>query len=132
MEAKGGSSVSTSPSGSSVDKSTGQQPDVENSLGGVYAPIIREHWWQGNDPPPKAPDDWSMGRELHIIRGWENQGYQREDLVGALSLYEDSPATLAIAQKNGNRFILNDLLEQHRKARELEDMRVNVTLLEAA
>jgi hypothetical protein len=122
-EANRGSSVSTS---TSLSKKDGASPDVGENLKSVYGDLIRAHWWQGDSPPPKAPDGWELSRDLNIVGGWETQGYQREDLVGALLLYEGEPATLAIAQRSGNRFILNDLIEAFRKRRELEDMRVSI------
>jgi hypothetical protein len=122
-EANRGSSVSTSVSVSIKD---GASPDLGDSLGSVYADLIRKHWWQGDSPPPKAPDQWRIERDLNIVGSWERQGYRREEIVGALALYDGEPATLATAQRNGNRFILNDLIEAYRKRREIEEMRVSI------
>lgn len=54
------------------DKSSGAgAPVQDDSVGDVFAPLIRQHCWLGSDPPPKTVENnpgWHMGRELTIAR----------------------------------------------------------------
>lgn len=50
---------------------SGGEPPKDDSIGEVFAPLIRQHCWLGNDPPPKTVENnpgWHMGRELTIAR----------------------------------------------------------------
>lgn len=52
------------------------------------APLIREHLWLGNvPPPPPHPSDkpWSMARDLHIWQHLVDAGYTPELLNGAIT-----------------------------------------------
>src|SRR5690606_441886 len=67
---------------------SGGEPIVEKlegkALNAVVAPLVREHLWLGNQPPPRllAKDPgWNMGREISVFRQLANDYGQAEMLA---------------------------------------------------
>lgn len=104
-------SDSSDGAGSDVENSSEEETEAPDSTnpGEVYAPLIRDHLWQSNDPPANAPDErWHMGREIHVAKRLESQGHDRDELCGAIQMYRGPPITLAVWYKRGNRGGLNE------------------------
>lgn len=92
---------------SSVDKSTGASPVVENSknensdeLRGEFALIVRKHLWQSKDAPSSA---WTMGREFNIRDMLIERGESPETINGVYSRYRGPPATGKIYYAKNSR-----------------------------
>lgn len=54
-----------------IPPSTDSQPeDPAAAMRAIVAPLIRQHFWQGDAPPPNStrrPGGWNMGRELNVL-----------------------------------------------------------------
>lgn len=61
--------------------------DTKQAMGDAAA-LIREHLWQGREPPraPDHPRKWTMGRELSIWKRLVSAGWSPEELNGAISV----------------------------------------------
>lgn len=120
-EAKRGSASATASATAlpTVDKSTGASPDVENSVGDVFAPLVRGHLWQSKNPPDSAPNGWNMGRELNVVKHLLRE-FDSELLADAFTRYRGDPISSVVWWKKGNRGGLNTLIGEARKSWEAE------------
>lgn len=89
------------------------------------APLIREHWWQGNSPPPGTHDrkPWTLGREINLAWSWVEEGTADEATVlaflerGRLLLrMRDGPASIKWLNKRVHRHRLYEVLDEVRKS----------------
>lgn len=89
------------------------------------APLIREHWWQGNSPPPGTHDQkpWTLGREINLAWSWVEEGTADEATVlaflerGRLLLrMRDGPASIKWLNKRVYRHRLYEVLDEVRKS----------------
>ena len=61
--------TSTKSSAARVENSpVGEEADPAAEMRAFFAPLVREKLWRGKKPPPKAPPDWNLGRDLSIVR----------------------------------------------------------------
>lgn len=105
---------------SSLRSSDGQSPDVDNSEnvdnpGAVWAPLIREHMWQGDEKPKHSPDGWNMSRAINCAKCLASE-VGAEELAGAIRMYRGPPCSLAAWYKRGNRGTLNELIGKWRRS----------------
>ncbi len=96
-----------------------------------FVDIICDRWWQG-EPPPGL----NIGRELSVIKTWLRQGWDREELLGGLAMYDGPPLTLLALNKRGNRGQLHELVGRWRKGQVVPKQktdfeRLQITLPEA-
>lgn len=73
-----------------------------------------------------CPKGWHIGRELSIVKALERQGWEREELLGALSLYEGRPTSLAVIYARGRRGMLNQLAGECRKRADISAQRIQI------
>ncbi len=111
-----------------IPPSTLTMPDQLNPMA-PFVEAIQERWWQGPSPPIA---NHTMAKDLSIVKAWLRQRYDREELIGALNLYDGPPATLRLTYAAGQRHLLTRLIGQFRIKREISENRVCSVLADMA
>ena len=86
-------------------------------------------WWQSDTPPIPRHD---IGSDLSVVNTWLRQGFRREDLLGALGMYQGPPVTLLVTHKRGNRNLISRLMGEWRKRQDLQGCKVGAVLRQMA
>jgi hypothetical protein len=91
----------------------------------TLAPLIRDHLWLGDDPPPNVlltDPDWDMGRELHTAkRLMKRAKISLDEMAGAIPLtrevmeFDDEPLTMRIFNVPGRLDRIHDCVHVWRK-----------------
>lgn len=94
-----------------------------------FVDVIRSKWWQSDTPPLEGHP---IGRDLSVVKAWLRQGYHREDLLGALGMYQGPPVTLLVTHKRGQRGLLSELMGKWRSRQEIVRCEISSILREMA
>lgn len=90
-----------------------------------FVDVIRDVWWQAPNPPIPGHH---VGKDLSVVKTLLRQGWDRDELLGAMSLYRGNPATLLITYARGNRHILNVLAGEWRRREDTRDTHIGAIL----
>ena len=82
-----------------------------------FVDVIKEHWWQGTAAPIASHH---VGKDLSVVKALLRQGWDREELLGALGEYTGPPATLLVIYSRGRRNIINELAGRWRKKQQID------------
>lgn len=96
---------------------------------GDFVDAIREFWWQSETPPIPGH---RIGKDLSVVKTWLRQGYERDELLGALRLYEGNPVTLLVTHARGQRHLISRLVGEFKKTRAIRDSKVGSVLQKMA
>jgi len=110
-----------------VDNSGGVM-DKDNPMAD-FVDVIHERWWQSKVSPLPGHH---IGKDLSVVKTWLKQGWDREELLGGMKLYQGSPVTLLVTYKRGNRNIINELVGRFKKAEEMKGSKVGNILHQMA
>lgn len=94
-----------------------------------FVEVIKLRWWRSDTPPIPGHH---IGKDLSIVKAWLRQGWSREELLGALDLYQGIPATLRITHRQGNRNLINRLVAEWQRREETRNSRVGTVLRQMA
>lgn len=98
--------------------------DASNPMA-EFVDVIREKWWQSDTPPIRGH---GIGRDLSVVNAWLRQGYHRQDLLGALGMYQGPPVTLLVTHKYGRRNLLSRLMGEWQRQQEIKGCKVGAIL----
>lgn len=94
-----------------------------------FVDVIREKWWQSDTPPIPGHH---IGRDLSVVKAWLRQGYHRQDLLGALGMYQGPPVTLLVTHRYGQRGLLSKLIGKWQSQQEIEGRKISAILNQMA
>lgn len=94
-----------------------------------FVDVIKAKWWQSETPPLPGH---TIAKDLSIVAALLRQGWDREELLGGLAEYEGSPATLRLTYARGQRHLINRLVGQWRKKRDIDQTTISAILREIA
>ncbi len=99
-----------------------------------FVDVIHERWWQSKEPPPPpmTQPGHHIGRDLSVVKEWLKRGYDRDELLGGLRLYEGNPISLLAIHKRGNLSTINALVGEYKKAEEMKGSKVGSILRQMA
>lgn len=104
-------------------------PPPDDLIHRTIAPLVRERWWRGKDPPPdilRREPKWDMGRELDIAKRLIRAGEVTLDELCEVVEYarivldvpDDRPMSFLYFNRKGRRDVLNRVLDDVRRRRD--------------